>query len=172
MAQLIEELKSLDVRLCGVYLVDSSFVTDSSKFMSGTLSCLSTMMQLEVPHVSLLSKCDLILGGDKLGDHRVDETDEEYEEKLTGYERFLNPDVDALITDLDESLVSKRYQRLNHAVGELISQYNMVNFVPLDITDDSSLSMILQQIDHAIQYGEDLDVNYGDAKEGPGEGDD
>lgn len=32
-----------------------------------------------------------------------------------------------------------------------------MSFVGLDITDEDSISLVLQQIDNAIQYGEDLE---------------
>lgn len=31
----------------------------------------------------------------------------------------------------------------------------MVNFMPLDVTDDDSVGMILSHIDNTMQYGED-----------------
>ena len=36
-------------RLCALYLLDSTFITDENKFISGMLSCLSAMIQLELP---------------------------------------------------------------------------------------------------------------------------
>jgi hypothetical protein len=33
----------------------------------------------------------------------------------------------------------------------------MVSFIPLDVTDEDSLNAVLFQIDHAVQYGEDLE---------------
>lgn len=33
-------------RMCAVYLIDSVFITDTTKFISGTLTCLSAMIQL------------------------------------------------------------------------------------------------------------------------------
>lgn len=33
----------------------------------------------------------------------------------------------------------------------------MVSYVPLDITDEDSLDLVLYHTDHAIQYGEDLE---------------
>jgi hypothetical protein len=35
-------------------------MTDASKFVAGSLQALSTMMSLEVPHVNLLTKVDLL----------------------------------------------------------------------------------------------------------------
>lgn len=36
------------------------FMTDVTKFISGCMSSLSAMIQLEVPHVNILSKMDLV----------------------------------------------------------------------------------------------------------------
>ena len=33
----------------------------------------------------------------------------------------------------------------------------MVSFVPLNITDESSIDYLLSNIDNAVQYGEDLE---------------
>jgi hypothetical protein len=38
-----------------------------------------------------------------------------------------------------------------------IDDYNMVSFVPLDISDEESITMVLAHIDNSIQYGEDLE---------------
>jgi hypothetical protein len=38
-----------------------------------------------------------------------------------------------------------------------IDEYNMVNFVPLNINDEDSIQYVLSVVDNAIQYGEDLE---------------
>ena len=43
-------------RVCGVFLIDSHFMVDGGKFISGALAALSVMVNLEVPHVNVLSK--------------------------------------------------------------------------------------------------------------------
>ena len=48
------------VKLCGVYLIDATFASDTSKFISGALLSLSAMIQLELPHINVLTKCDLV----------------------------------------------------------------------------------------------------------------
>lgn len=50
----------LDYRLAAVHLVDSHYCTESSKFISVLLTSLSTMLQIEMPHINILSKVDLI----------------------------------------------------------------------------------------------------------------
>lgn len=38
-----------------------------------------------------------------------------------------------------------------------IQDYSLVCFLPLDITDEDSVTIALSAIDNAIQYGEDLE---------------
>ena len=56
MRQLIDQLQQWNFRLCGVFLLDSQFLVDASKYFSGILVALSTMMSLELPHVNVLSE--------------------------------------------------------------------------------------------------------------------
>ncbi len=60
MRQIVNALQTWDFRLCGVFLVDAQFLTDTTKFFSGMLAALSAMIQLEVPHINVLSKLDLL----------------------------------------------------------------------------------------------------------------
>lgn len=46
MRSFVQTLERMGYRTCGVFLLDSIFVSDSSKFIAGMLSCLSTMVQL------------------------------------------------------------------------------------------------------------------------------
>ena len=39
-----------------------------------------------------------------------------------------------------------------------LSDYGLVQFMPLDISDDEAIANILLYVDSAIQYGEDLEV--------------
>lgn len=47
-------------RLAAVHLVDAHLCSDPAKYISALLLSLSTMLHLELPHVNLLSKVDLI----------------------------------------------------------------------------------------------------------------
>lgn len=52
--------RRLDLRLSAVHLVDSYHCSDPSKFISVLFLSLSTMLRLELPHVNVLSKVDLM----------------------------------------------------------------------------------------------------------------
>ena len=66
-------------------------------------------------------------------------------------------EVEYLISELDY-LTSDRYSQLNKAIGGLLTDYSMVSFVPLNVNDEDSISLVLQHIDHCLQYGEDEEV--------------
>lgn len=46
--------------LAAVHLVDSHYCSDPAKFISVIFTTLATMIQIELPHVNVLSKADLI----------------------------------------------------------------------------------------------------------------
>ena len=56
----------------------------------------------------------------------------------------------------------RRRDRLTSAICGLLDDYSMVSFLPLNITDEESLDHVLMHVDHAVQYGEDLDVRGAD----------
>jgi len=46
-------------RVLSCYLLDALFVLEPSKFISGCMLSLSCMMQLELPHINVITKCDM-----------------------------------------------------------------------------------------------------------------
>ncbi|KAK8206061.1 GPN-loop GTPase [Phyllosticta capitalensis] len=147
---------SLNINLCAAYLLEATFVVDNAKFFAGTLSAMSAMLMLEVPHVNILSKMDLVKG-----------TIAKRELK-----RYINPDADLLDDDasrrmqfepLDEAsdpaatknvMAGTSFDRLNKAVAQLIDDFSMVSFLQLNVQDEDSVNGILSNIDDAIQFHE------------------
>ena len=58
--QLVDTLQNWNFRICGVFLIDAQFMIEASKFVSGVLTALSTMVTLEISHVNVLTKLDLL----------------------------------------------------------------------------------------------------------------
>ena len=102
------------------------------------------MNQMEIPHVNVLSKCDLI-------------------KDKTELERMLDTDPKDLVLDLP--IYSKKFKDLSEKIGNLLSEFNLVNFIPLDISDEDTIIAIMYQIDICIQYGETLEVKTKDDME-------
>ena len=65
MRRLVNQLQNWNFRVCGVFLVDAQFCVEQSKFLSGMLTALSSMIQLEIPFIHVLSKVDLLSQRDK-----------------------------------------------------------------------------------------------------------
>lgn len=55
------------LQLTAVHLVDAHLCSDPGKYISALLLTLSTMLHLELPHINVLSKIDLIESYGKLG---------------------------------------------------------------------------------------------------------
>nr|XP_023502935.1 GPN-loop GTPase 3 isoform X1 [Equus caballus] len=140
MKQLVQQLEQWEFRVCGVFLVDSQFMVESFKFISGILAALSAMISLEVPQVNIMTKMDLL---SKKAKKEI--------------EKFLDPDMYSLLDDSTSDLRSKKFKKLTKAICGLIDDYSMVRFLPYDQSDEESMNIVLQHIDFAIQYGEDLE---------------
>ena len=52
--------------LAVVYCLDAQFASDGPKFVAGALQALSAMVQLELPHVNVLTKVDLLAEDSKV----------------------------------------------------------------------------------------------------------
>lgn len=140
MRQLVEQLQQWEFRVCGVFLVDSQFMVETFKFISGVMAALSAMVTLEIAQVNLMTKMDLLNPKAK-----------------KEIEKYLDPDMYSMMEDNSVSLRSKRFEKLTKAICGLIDDYSMVRFLPFDRTDEEGVNIVLQHIDFSIQYGEDLE---------------
>ncbi|DAZ99798.1 TPA: hypothetical protein N0F65_001307 [Lagenidium giganteum] len=136
MKQLCDALKDWGFAICGVYLIDSLFIADPAKFISGVLCSLSAMVQLELPHINVLTKCDL-----------VDEKE---------LSKYLDPSSGYLLENLANSSDPK-WRPLSTAICNVINDFSMVAFVPMNINKEESVEAVLMHVDHAINFGEDLE---------------
>lgn len=60
MAEICSSMQLWGLRLGACCCLDVSFMTDAAKLLGGSLMALSAMVQLELPHINLLTKCDLV----------------------------------------------------------------------------------------------------------------
>ncbi|OJJ49698.1 hypothetical protein ASPZODRAFT_128204 [Penicilliopsis zonata CBS 506.65] len=154
LVQFLSRAGPLNINLCAAYLLESTFVVDKAKFFAGTLSAMSAMLMLEMPHVNILSKMDQV-------------RDMVSRKEL---KRFINVDAQLLEDDAeaeaapaagadDNDPASKSalmsggsFNRLNRAVAQLIDDFSMVSFLQLDVQDEDSVGAVLSYIDDAIQF--------------------
>jgi hypothetical protein len=125
--------------LCAVYCADGTQINEPTKYVATTLTSISTMMQMSVPHLNVLTKCDKV-------------NDKQLLEKLTG-----SMSCQELMDDLGHSeekklFFTERFFKLNQALVGVIDTYSMVHFLCVDIQDEESLQHVVMQIDQLVQY--------------------
>lgn len=161
---------SLNINLCATYLLESTFVVDRAKYFAGTLSAMSAMILLELPHVNILSKMDLLKGSmAKRELKRFIDPDASLMDEEGGGEHAA---ISTNETSTDPTTAANKmggssFAALNRAVAQLIDDYGMVSFLQLDVQDEDSVGAILSYVDDAIQFHEaqepreprDLDVD-------------
>ncbi|KAL1925704.1 uncharacterized protein VTP21DRAFT_587 [Calcarisporiella thermophila] len=135
---IIDRLQKLNHRLVAVHLVDAHYCTDPAKYISVLLLSLKTMIQLELPHVNVLSKIDLVESYGKLAFN------------LDFYTEVL--DLSYLLQHLNQDPFARRYADLNRALCELIEDFGLVSFYTLCVEDKESIVKLLRAIDKAGGY--------------------
>lgn len=156
--------------MVSVFCVDAAFLIDVSKFISGSLLSLSAMVALELPHINVLTKCDM------LPDQEVEailsqgsatqlwDREQQRNSLLSlggnANNNYVDEDADPEVERLEARRRDRH--RLTDSISQLLDDYSMVSFVPLNINSEESLDHVLLTTDHAIQYGEDLEVRGAD----------
>eukprot|EP00934_Nitzschia_sp_Nitz4_P001888 Nitzschia sp. Nitz4//scaffold116_size91068//70845//71993//NITZ4_004965-RA/size91068-processed-gene-0.45-mRNA-1//1//CDS//3329533599//1888//frame0 len=162
----------LDLRLVAVQLIDSHYCTEPANFLSASLLGTTTMLRLELPTVSVLSKVDLLVNyGDLpmsldfftecqdlerllpfLGGSGVQERDElddptRWEEDYTD-----DPDYQRARNVTRSSPFFRRHQTLHQRLAEVVDEFGLLSFLPLDISDAESVGRVLAKIDKCNGY--------------------
>lgn len=170
-------VKELDLRLATIHLVDAHSCTDASKFISAALLSTTTMLRLELPAVNVLSKIDLLsaygeesipfnldffldcqeldrllpyLEGDGFG--RVPSSSSNIDDDVE--ERLLMEDEEYRRARYNtrNTRFYKRYSKLHRELCELIDDYSLLSYVPLDINDAVSVGRLVARIDKCNGY--------------------
>ncbi|XP_066573773.1 GPN-loop GTPase 2 [Amia ocellicauda] len=132
------QLAKWNFRLTAVHLVDSHYCADPAKFISVLCTSLSTMLHVELPHVNVLSKMDLVEQFGRLAFN------------LDFYTEVL--DLSYLLGHLGADPFFKKFARLNEKLIELIEDYSLVSFVPLNVQDKQSMAQVMRVVDKANGY--------------------
>jgi len=97
---------------------------EPSKFISGCLLSLSSMIQLELPHINVVTKCDC--------------ADKEAIEKV------LDSD-GAWMVQMMEQQTNNRFKKLTQAISGIVDDFMIVSFVMLDRSDEESIEDVLNR---------------------------
>jgi hypothetical protein len=100
-------------------LSDAHYIVDAPKFISVVLLALRAMMQLELPHINVLSKIDLL---SSYGELPFD---------LRYYTEV--QDLSYLLDSLNQQSRTDKFKSLNKAMVELVEEYGLVGFETLAV---------------------------------------
>ncbi|KAG8777135.1 hypothetical protein FRC15_011516 [Serendipita sp. 397] len=118
--------------LAAVNLCDAHYITDAAKYISVLLLSLRTMLQLELPHVNVLSKIDLL---SQFGD--LDFNLDYYTEVQ---------DLSYLGNSLPQGT---KFAALNMRICELVQDFGLVGFETLAVEDRESMLRLMRVVDRA-----------------------
>lgn len=125
-------------RVCTVYLTDSHLCCDPGKYVAALLTTLQSMLHLETPHVSVLSKVDAM---------------DQYGELAFGLDYYADVmDLDYLVEHIDSDPKMAKYKKLTASLCEVIEDFGLVRFLPLAIEDEDTVRKVATMVDKAIGY--------------------
>lgn len=155
MKTFIQTLESWSFRVCGVYTIDAHFLTDGTKFIAGAMSALGAMVNLEIPHVSVLTKMDLMSKRDKKRLHT-----------------YLEPEAETILLNEVETKWNSKFLKLTAAIGQVLDNYALVRFYTLDSRRPRDRESLFLMIDMIMGVSEDSDIKTQDfmAEDEEGEG--
>ncbi|TFK49243.1 hypothetical protein OE88DRAFT_1662676 [Heliocybe sulcata] len=131
---ILAKLGKSGFRLAAVHLCDAHYITDASKYVSLLLLSLRAMLHLELPHVNVLSKIDLVTQYGDL-DFNLD---------------FYTEVQDLSYLENGLSQATPRYTALNMAICSLIEDYGLVGFETLAVEDKHSMLHLMRVVDRAV----------------------
>ncbi|KAK3339202.1 hypothetical protein B0H65DRAFT_293178 [Neurospora tetraspora] len=134
-------LQKLGYRLVVVHLSDCFCLTQPSLFISNVLLSLRAMLQMDLPHINVLTKIDKISSYDPLPFNL------EYYTEVQDL-RYLMPSLDAE----SPALKKGKFTKLNEAVANMVEQFGLVSFEVLAVENKKSMMHLLRVIDRASGY--------------------
>eukprot|EP01034_Spumella_vulgaris_P021425 gene21425-27455_t len=157
--------KKLDCRLCSVSLIDSFYCSQPAVFISAVLLVTSTMLRLGLPHVNVLSKVDLLSLYGPLP-FNLDFFTELM--NLAPLAKYIGAPVDTVSAKVQSSdgdeqddtssappsaasltPLQRKLVRMSSALCEVLDDYGLACFLPMNIQDGETVGRVLAAVDKA-----------------------
>jgi GTPase SAR1 family protein len=133
--------KKLNIKLCCVNLIECINICDMPKYLFSIFSVLNSMINLALPQVNFISKCDLI---------KQLKATHQFELPMEFYK---NPNDETQLKYYFEDLkMNEKFKSLNEKIAEFISDYALVSFSLLDLTNVRHLNRASYLIDKSNGY--------------------
>ncbi|KAL9022419.1 MAG: hypothetical protein Q9185_000325 [Variospora sp. 1 TL-2023] len=134
-------IQKMGYRLVALHLTDSYCLTLPSLYISTLLLSLRSMLQLDLPHLNVLTKIDKIASYGPLPFDLEFYTEAQDLSDITPHLLEENP-----------VMRHPKFEGLNNAVIELVEDFGLVAFETLAVEDKKSMMTLLQAIDRAGGY--------------------
>ncbi|KAL1389531.1 hypothetical protein HDK64DRAFT_94406 [Phyllosticta capitalensis] len=162
-------LEKLGYRLVVVQLTDSFVISQPSLYISALLLALRGMLQMDLPHINVLTKIDNLRNYPDLPynldfytevqtlDYLIPHLEAEQGSRFGGRPQVEEKDEDGdeNLDDLDDAEPLKpksKFSALNHAICEMIDSFGLLAFHTLAVEDKQSMMALLRAIDRAGGY--------------------
>ena len=172
-------VKNLDLRLVAVQLIDAHYCTEPANFLSAALLGTTVMLKLELPTVNVLSKIDLLANYGPLpftldfftdcqdlerlvpylqqqGDYDLNEADDDFtisaHQYFDEYNYADDPDYQRARKIKSSSPFFRKHKRLHKLMAEIVEEFGLISFLPLDISSAESVGRVLAKIDKCNGY--------------------
>ena len=133
MTSIIKKLQKRGFSLCSIFCLDCTFLQEQSKFISGNLLSLATMIQISLPHLTIMTKCDLISKTNTYKEIEEGMSPEELVQELTPF-------------------YGKKIDKLNNLMIEFVKNFSLVGLKTLNPNDEESINAVLYEADMILQY--------------------
>ncbi|KAI0017501.1 hypothetical protein F4780DRAFT_588852 [Xylariomycetidae sp. FL0641] len=135
------KIQKMGYRLVAVHLSDSFCLTQPSLYISNLLLTLRAMLQMDLPHINVLTKIDKISSYDPLPFNLEFYTEVQDLSYLMEYLEQESP-----------SMRSDKFSRLNQTIADLIENFALVRYEVLAVENKKSMIQLLRVIDRAGGY--------------------
>ncbi|CAD6504740.1 BgTH12-00244 [Blumeria graminis f. sp. triticale] len=134
-------LQKLGYRLVVIHLSDSYCLTLPSLFISNLILSLRAMLQMDLPHINVLTKID------KLSSYPQLPFNLDFYTELQDLSYLL-----PLLQEESSSMSGSKFEGLNTAIVELVESFGLIGFETLAVENKKSMMHLLQIIDRAGGY--------------------
>ncbi|KAJ5178570.1 uncharacterized protein N7500_001269 [Penicillium coprophilum] len=135
------KIQKMGIRLIVIHLIDSYTLTLPSMYISALLLSLRAMLQLDLPHLNVLTKIDNLSNYAPLPFN------------LDFYTEV--QDLSYLLPELESEssrFSHEKFGKLNQTIIDLVEEFGLVSFETLAVEDKKSMMSLLHTIDRASGY--------------------
>ena len=181
MIQKLTNPETEDYRLCSVQLIDAHHCSDSYKFIGSVLLVMTTMLRLELPAVNVLSKVDLLsqygqdmafnlefftqvhdlrelldyLDDPAPGTNSSDDSnrgDGVYSDHQCSSSWVDDEEYQRARQKVRNGKFHRKHRKMHSELCDIIEDFSLVSFLPLNIQDAESVGRVVARIDKANGY--------------------